>query len=189
MLENPIGTKTTGTLRIEYKTTYEGMQGSTQVIYLKICYLYIYSYFSRLAVSERQKYISRVKAAVYDLEKDKKFLESFEEEMEDFDEYLTRTLDVYLEYLRNFVSMIQVLLESVTFSFHIAAYCRLIHPFSSQHIRKTYLNRNGNLSRQLVHIFLGERLGWWFFVVAYFDFDFVLTSGQATHSARWPVEY
>ena len=60
-----------------------------------------------------------MKAAIYDLEKDKKFLESFEEEMEDFDEYLTRTLDVYLEYLRNFVSMIQVLLESVTFSFQL----------------------------------------------------------------------
>ena len=53
-----------------------------------------------------------MKAAIYDLEKDKKFLESFEEEMEDFDEYLTRTLDIYLEYLRNFVSMIQVRMES-----------------------------------------------------------------------------
>ena len=108
MLENPIRTETTGTLRTEYQTTYEGMQGSTQVIYISIYNLYICSYFSRLAVSERQKYISRVKAAVYDLQKDKKFLESFEEEMEDFDEYLTRTLDIYLEYLRNFVSMIQV---------------------------------------------------------------------------------
>ena len=58
----------------------------------------------RLAVSERQKYIGRVRAAVYDLEKDKAFLESFEHEMEDFDNYLTKTLDVYLEYLRSFVT-------------------------------------------------------------------------------------
>ena len=100
-----------------------------------------------------------MKAAIYDLEKDKKFLESFEEEMEDFDDYLTRTLDVYLEYLRNFVSMIQVRVERVTFPFHIVAYYRLTPPYSSQHIRKTYWNRNGNSSRQLVHIFLGERLG------------------------------
>ena len=62
----------------------------------------------RLAVSERQKYITRVRAAVYDQEKDKAFLESFEQDMEDFDDYLTRTLDVYLEYLRSFVTMIQV---------------------------------------------------------------------------------
>ena len=159
MLENPLGTKTTGTLRIEYQTTYEGMQGSTQVILLTNFYLYIYLSFFRLAVSERQKYISRVKAAIYDLEKDKKFLESFEEEMEDFDDYLTRTLDVYLEYLRNFVSMIQVRVERVTFPFHIVAYYRLIPPYSSQHIRKTCWNRNGNSSRQLVHIFLAERRG------------------------------
>ena len=79
---------------------------------LTFCYLLIYLSLFRLAVSERQKYISRVKAAIYDLEKDKKFLESFEEEMEDFDDYLMRTLDIYLEYLRNFVSMIQVQLES-----------------------------------------------------------------------------
>ena len=32
----------------------------------------------RLAVAERQKYIGRVRAAVYDLEKDKDFLDSFE---------------------------------------------------------------------------------------------------------------
>ena len=63
---------------------------------------------SRLAVSERQKYISRVRAAVYDQEKDKHFLESFEQEMEEFDDDLTRTLDVYLEYLSSFVTMIQV---------------------------------------------------------------------------------
>ena len=62
----------------------------------------------RLAVSERQKYTSRVRAAIYDVNKDKSFLESFEEEMDDFDDNMTRTLDVYLEYLRNFVSMIQV---------------------------------------------------------------------------------
>ena len=31
----------------------------------------------RLAVAERQKYIGRVRAAVYDLEKDKVFLEGF----------------------------------------------------------------------------------------------------------------
>ena len=49
-----------------------------------------------------------MKPAVYDMEKDKSFLEIFEEEMEDFDDYVTRTLEVYLEYLRNFVSMIQV---------------------------------------------------------------------------------
>ena len=62
----------------------------------------------RLAVSERQKYISRVKEAVYDQDKDKEFLDNFEQEMDDFDEDLTKTLDVYLEYLRNFVTMIQV---------------------------------------------------------------------------------
>ena len=61
----------------------------------------------RLAVAERQKYIGRVRAAVYDLEKDKAFLEEFEQEMEDFDNYLTKTLDVYLDYLRSFVTMIQ----------------------------------------------------------------------------------
>ena len=61
----------------------------------------------RLAVAERQKYIGRVRAAVYDLEKDKDFLDSFEHEMEDFDTYLTKTLDVYLDYLRTFVTMIQ----------------------------------------------------------------------------------
>ena len=60
-----------------------------------------------MAVAERQKYIGRVRAAVYDLEKDKAFLEEFEHEMEDFDNYLTKTLDVYLDYLRSFVTMIQ----------------------------------------------------------------------------------
>ena len=100
-----------------------------------------------------------MKAAIYDLEKDKEFLESFEEEMEDFDEYLTRTLDIYLEYLRNFVSMIQVQIESLKFPCYILAYCRLILLYSSPRIRKTYWNRNGNSSRQLVHIFLAERLG------------------------------
>ena len=49
-----------------------------------------------------------MRAAVYDQEKDKSFLDSFEQDMEDFDDYLTRTLDVYLEYLRSFVTMIQV---------------------------------------------------------------------------------
>merc|ERR1719471_628958 len=48
----------------------------------------------RLAVSERQKYTSRVRAAIYDVNKDKSFLESFEEEMDDFDDNMTRTLDV-----------------------------------------------------------------------------------------------
>ena len=49
---------------------------------------------------------------MYDLEKDKKFLDSFEQEMEDFDDCLTRTLDLYLEYLRSFVMMIQVKMKS-----------------------------------------------------------------------------
>ena len=31
MFENKIGAETTGTLRAEHPTTYEGMQGSTQV--------------------------------------------------------------------------------------------------------------------------------------------------------------
>ena len=48
---------------------------------------------------------------MYDLEKDKDFLDNFEQEMEDFDDCLTRTLDVYLEYLRSFVMMIQVLIK------------------------------------------------------------------------------
>ena len=62
-------------------------------------------------MSERQKYISRVKAVVYDLEKDKVFLEIFETEMDEYDDHLTKSLDVYLEYLRSFVSMIQVFLK------------------------------------------------------------------------------
>jgi hypothetical protein len=37
---------------------------------------------------------------VYDVEKDKVFLENFEREMLEYDEHLTMTLDVYLEYLR-----------------------------------------------------------------------------------------
>ena len=61
----------------------------------------------KLAASDRQKYISRVKAAVHDLDKDKAFLQTFDYEMVDFDSCLTKTLDVYLEYLKNFVSMIQ----------------------------------------------------------------------------------
>jgi hypothetical protein len=40
------------------------------------------------------------KAAVYDVDKDKLFLENFEREMLEYDEHLTMTLDVYLEYLR-----------------------------------------------------------------------------------------
>jgi hypothetical protein len=34
------------------------------------------------------------------MEKDKAFLENFEREMLEYDEHLTMTLDVYLEYLR-----------------------------------------------------------------------------------------
>ena len=113
----------------------------------------------RLAVSERQKYISRVKAAVYDMEKDKSFLEIFEEEMEDFDDYVTRTLEVYLEYLRNFVSMIQVRLVTLEFPFDPNVYDRLIHLYSSPPIRKTYWNRNGSLLKLLARIFLGEKQG------------------------------
>ena len=59
-----------------------------------------------------------MRAAVHDLEKDKLFLLSFEEEMEDFDSCLTKTLDVYLEYLKSFVMMIQAdssLLSSSTY--------------------------------------------------------------------------
>ncbi len=37
---------------------------------------------------------------MYDVEKDKVFLENFEREMLEYDEHLTMTLDVYLEYLR-----------------------------------------------------------------------------------------
>ena len=48
-----------------------------------------------------------MRAAIHDLEKDKPFLQAFEEEMEDFDSCLTKTLDVYLEYLKSFVMMIQ----------------------------------------------------------------------------------
>ena len=48
----------------------------------------------RLAVFERQKYISRVKAAVHDTEADKNFLDAFEQEMEEFDQNLTLTLEV-----------------------------------------------------------------------------------------------
>ena len=48
----------------------------------------------RLAVVERQKYRSRVKAAIYDSEADKEFLEAFETDMEEFDQNLTNTLEV-----------------------------------------------------------------------------------------------
>ena len=48
----------------------------------------------RLAVVERQKYRSRVKAAIYDSEEDKDFLEAFEQNMEEFDQNLTLTLEV-----------------------------------------------------------------------------------------------
>ena len=40
---------------------------------------------------------------MYDVEKDKVFLENFEREMLEYDEHLTMTLDVYLEYLRYIV--------------------------------------------------------------------------------------
>lgn len=48
----------------------------------------------RLAVIERQKYISRVKAAIYDMEADRDFLDQFEQDMEEFDQNLTLTLEV-----------------------------------------------------------------------------------------------
>ena len=49
----------------------------------------------RLAVHERQVYISRVKAAIYDVEvADKAFLDAFETDMEEFDRNLTNTLEV-----------------------------------------------------------------------------------------------
>ena len=48
----------------------------------------------RLAVVERQKYRSRVKAAIYDSEADKDFLDTFETDMEEFDRNLTLTLEV-----------------------------------------------------------------------------------------------
>ena len=83
----------------------------------------------RLAVSERQKYTSRVRAAIYDVNKDKSFLESFEEEMDDFDDNMTRTLDVYLEYLRNFVSMIQVKCKTCFIFFTLNSYFRVIRPY------------------------------------------------------------
>ena len=83
----------------------------------------------RLAVSERQKYISRIRAAVYDLDKDKQFLDAFEEEMEEFDDCLTKTLDVYSEYLRSFVMMIQVKKRRlIKFYFHICSASREILP-------------------------------------------------------------
>ena len=66
----------------------------------------------RLAVLEREKYISRVKAAIADAEKDKEFLKTFEQEMEEYDKDLSSTLDVYLEYLTKFVTMIQVIILS-----------------------------------------------------------------------------
>ena len=47
-----------------------------------------------MAVSEKQKYISRVKAAIYNLDHDKSFLDGFEEEMDAFDDDLTKTLNV-----------------------------------------------------------------------------------------------
>eukprot|EP00095_Tigriopus_kingsejongensis_P011134 maker-scaffold1161_size58349-snap-gene-0.7 protein:Tk11134 transcript:maker-scaffold1161_size58349-snap-gene-0.7-mRNA-1 annotation:"hypothetical protein CAPTEDRAFT_214311" len=61
----------------------------------------------RIAVVERQAYISRVRAAIYDPEVDKDFLDRFESDMEEFDHNLTLTLEVYLNYLQSFVTMIQ----------------------------------------------------------------------------------
>ncbi|XP_059082749.1 mitogen-activated protein kinase kinase kinase 4-like isoform X4 [Tigriopus californicus] len=61
----------------------------------------------RIAVIERQTYISRVRAAIYDPEVDKEFLDAFEQDMEEFDHNLTLTLEVYLNYLQSFVTMIQ----------------------------------------------------------------------------------
>jgi len=40
------------------------------------------------------------KAGIHDVELDKSFLENFDREMQEYDEHLTETLDVYLEYLR-----------------------------------------------------------------------------------------
>ncbi len=48
----------------------------------------------RLAVVERQKYISRVRAAIVDPETDRDFLDAFETQMEEFDQNLTLTLEV-----------------------------------------------------------------------------------------------
>ena len=70
--------------------------------------MYNYVWLHRLVVSERQKYVSRVRAAMNDLEKDNNLLSNFDHELEDFEINLTKTLDVYLEYLRSFVTMIQV---------------------------------------------------------------------------------
>lgn len=61
----------------------------------------------RLAVIERQKYISRVRAAILDPEADREYVDAFEQEMEEFDQDLTLTLEVYLCYLQGFVTMIQ----------------------------------------------------------------------------------
>lgn len=60
----------------------------------------------RLAVIERQKYISRVKVAVHP-ERDREFVEKYERDMAEFDAKLTETLEVYLTYLSTFVAMIQ----------------------------------------------------------------------------------
>ena len=54
-----------------------------------------------------------------DLEKDKEFLSNFDHELEDFEMNLTKTLDVYLEYLRSFVSMIQVKISNPCPASHI----------------------------------------------------------------------
>ena len=113
----------------------------------------------RLAVSERQKYTSRVRAAIYDVNKDKSFLESFEEEMDDFDDNMTRTLDVYLEYLRNFVSMIQVKCKTCFIFFTLNSYFRVIRPYWFQPIRKIYLSKNGILLKLHAHIFQEVKQG------------------------------
>ncbi len=55
-----------------------------------------------------QKYISRVRAAVLqEAESDRAFLDRFEQDMAAFDADLTSTLEAYLSYLQNFVTMIQ----------------------------------------------------------------------------------
>ena len=65
----------------------------------------------RLAVNERQKYIARVKAAIYDPEADGDFVEAFEQDMEEFDQNLTLTLECYLSYLQVCHAMFSLLLD------------------------------------------------------------------------------
>ena len=60
---------------------------------------------------------------MYDVEKDKVFLENFEREMLEYDEHLTMTLDVYLEYLRYIVQPLHQQVMSLNIQMGVRQKC------------------------------------------------------------------